>query len=413
MTGKLKLRKYQFNTVTISGSKNSSLPIIAGSILCDEQVILNNVPDISDVHLLISILKNMGIDIVFKNNNVIYKPSFVKQKYFNYNSIKKLRGSYYIMGALIGKTNDIHFSFLYPGGCKFSTRPINYHLQAFKNMGIKIKANNKKINFKGNKHAATHNLPFPSVGATINIILASSKIEATTYINNASIEPEVIDLCNFLISMGANIKISNRTITINGKKEFKKTNYEIMEDRIEAGTFLILGALHDGIQINNVNPKNLEPLIDLLKQIGFNIKSEYNTITLYNKKESLLPFNLEINPFPSFPTDLGPLICVLASQINGISNIIDKVYKDRISHINELQKFNINITNYDNIITIKGINKINNCTACALDLRCGAALIIAASLSNEYSIITNVENILRGYEKLSEKLNSLGIEFSY
>lgn len=413
MKGKIKLINYKFNSINISGSKNSSLPIIAACILCDEEVILNNIPNISDVVLLIKILNNIGVNITFKNNTVIYKPSIIKQKYYNYKNITKLRGSYYIIGALIGKFKNINFSFLYPGGCKFSKRPINYHINAFKQMGINIKTSNNKLFFKGTKKETKHILDFPSVGATINILLATSKIESTSYIYNASIEPEVIDVCNFLKSMGVEIFITNRTIKIKGKSFLKQSNYTIMEDRIEAGTFLLLGALHNGIKINNVNSNNINSLLEILKEVGYEIIINDTSITLNKTTETIKPFNIIIDTYPSFPTDLGPIICVLASQINGTSTIIDKVYLNRISHVKELNKFNVNIVNYDNVISIKGKNNIKNAIVNALDLRCGASLILAASLSTNYSIIKNIENILRGYENIQEKLNNLGIEFIY
>jgi len=411
---KIKLNEYTNVPIKISGSKNSSLPIIAASILCDETVTLENVPNITDVNILINILKDIGYKINYNNNDntlVIY-PSIIKRKHFYNSKINKLRGSYYLIGALIGKNNYSDFSYLYPGGCKLGDRPINYHVNAFSNMGLKIKSSKNKIKVKGFKKNIIHNLEYPSVGTTINIILASCKIEDKTIINNASIEPEVIDVCNFLKSMGVNILIHDRSITIIGKKYLHKTNYKIMEDRIEAGTFLLMGALHNGITITNVKYSNLDYLINLLSSIGYNFDINNNSITLlpFDKNE-IKPFNITLEPHPGFPTDLGPLMCVLASQIKGTSYITETVFKDRFNHIYELRKLNIDISLDNNIIIINGINNVTNSTIKASDLRCAASLLLAASINNQYSIIEDIDFLFRGYENIKDKLNNLGINF--
>ncbi len=409
---KIRLKEYTNTQIKISGSKNSSLPIIAASILCDEVVILKNIPNISDVNILLSILKKMGYKYEYSNNTLIIYPTIIKQKIFNYKKINKLRGSYYLIGALIGKYELSNFSFLTPGGCKLGIRPINYHLEAFHNMGLTITTTDCLVNVLGIKTNTTHNLDYPSVGATINIILASSKLEKKTIINNASVEPEVIDVCNFLKSMGVDITISDRTITVIGKKYLHKTEYTVMEDRIEAGTFLILGAIHKGITITNINPKNIDYLTNVLINCGFNIVINKDSIILQNtSKQNIKPFNIILSPHPGFPTDLGPLMCVLASQISGESSIIETVFKDRFSHIPELSKMNLIIHQMNNKIIIKGGNAIKNSIVKASDLRCAASLILAGSLSGEYSIIENIEFLFRGYEHIKEKLASLGIEF--
>lgn len=412
MKAKIRLKQYNNTEIKISGSKNSSLPIIAASILCDEVVILRNIPNISDVNILLDILKKMGYKFEYSNNTLIVFPTIIKQKVFNYKKINKLRGSYYLIGSLIGKYELSNFSFLTPGGCKLGVRPINYHLNAFKNMGLTITTTDCLVNILGTKRNTIHNLDYPSVGATINIILASSKLEKETVITNASIEPEVIDVCEFLKSMGISISINERTIKIIGKKYLHSTEYNVMEDRIEAGTFLILGAIHKGITIKNVNPKNLEYLTSLLINCGYTLTINNDHIILHNpEKENLKPFNIILSPHPGFPTDLGPLISVLASQINGESSIIETVFKDRFSHVYELLKMNISINQINNKIIIKGKNNIKNSTVKASDLRCAATLMLAGSLNSNFTIIENIDYLFRGYENIKEKLNSLGIEF--
>lgn len=410
MIAKVKLKEYNFNTIKISGSKNSGLPIVAASILCDDIVTISNVPNISDILILIKLLNYLGHKTLFFNNILTVYPSTINKKIYHNKLINKIRGSYYLIGALIGKNEYNDFSFLYPGGCKLGTRPIDYHINAFRNMGLEINTNNKLINIRGYKKNTIHNLPYPSVGATINIILASCKIENETIINNASIEPEVIDLCNFLRSMGVSIRIKERTIFIIGKKILKSTKYRIMEDRIEAGTFLILGAIHKGIKITNINPNNLVYLTDLLFNIGYKLNITTNSITIFNHKENLSSFNIKLEPHPGFPTDLGPLICVLASKLNGTSFIEETVFKDRFSHIKELKKQNININCNNYIISVKKSNNIKNSTVKAHDLRCAAALLLSSSLSYKYSKIKNIEYLFRGYDNIIDKLKRLGIE---
>ena len=412
MKAKVKLNKYNNTVVKISGSKNSSLPIIAASILCDEVVTLHNIPNITDVNILVNILKYIGYKVEHINDTLTIHPSIIKKKHFYNSKINKLRGSYYLIGALIGKFEYSDFSFMYPGGCKLGDRPIDYHIKAFSNMGLNIKSNNNIIKVRGYKQSVVHDLTYPSVGTTINIILASCKLESKTIINNASIEPEVIDLCEFLKSMGVNIIIHNRTITIIGKRYLHKTEYIVMEDRIEAGTFLLIGAIHNGITISNVNPYNISYLVNLLKDIGYeiNVSDKEISILPFNIN-NIQPFNIILEPHPGFPTDLGPLMCVLASQINGTSFITETVFKDRFNHINELRKLNIDIKLENNQIIINGRNNIITSTIKASDLRCAASLVLASSISHNYSIIENIDYLFRGYENIQNKLNSLGIDF--
>jgi len=413
MKAKVKLNEYTHKAIKISGSKNSSLPIIAASILCDEEVTIYNVPNIVDINKLVSIIKKMGYTIIFHNNTITVKETTIKQKKFHFKEIKQLRGSYYLIGALIGKYHYSNFSFLYPGGCKFGNRPIDFHLKAFKTMNINVYTKKNKLFFKGYKNSIIHNLEYPSVGATINIILANCKSTKETIITNAAIEPEVIDLCNFINSMGAEILIKNRSIIIKGNEYFKKTKYTVMGDRIEAGTFLILGAIHKGITITNIEYNHISDIISLLKTVGYNFIINKNNITLFRSNNTIFPFDITLSPYPGFPTDLGPLLCVLASQIKGQSSIKDLVYVERTSHINELKKMNIDICLDNGVIKINGKNNIINNKVKSYDLRCSAALVLAASLSKSFSYIYDIDKLFRGYEQIQNKLNYLGIEFIY
>lgn len=395
--------------INISGSKNSSLPIIAASILCDEVVYLHNIPNIDDVKTMLEIFNFLKIKFIFKNNSlIIYPKKFMKWK-LNTDLTNKLRGSYYFLGSLISKKNKVQIYNI--GGCNLGSRPINYHLSSFKELGLYIEQLDNSIKLKGEINDSIINLDYPSIGATINIILASVKNKRKTkvVINNSALEPEVNDLCNFLNSMGANIEgINTSKLIINSVKHLRSTNYTIISDRIEAGTFLILGALHSGIKLRNACPEHLNSLITYLKKIGCTIKKENDILLLYPNK--LKSFNIETNPYPYFPTDLAPQISVLASQLDGFSTITENVYKERFSHILELRKLNINITKDKNISYIDGKQQIiyNNTKLNCKDLRQGAALLLASSLSNKTVTITNTKYIERGYEDIYNKLKKLG-----
>lgn len=395
--------------INISGSKNSSLPVIAASILCDEVVYLHNIPNIDDVKTMLEILNFLKIKFIFKNNSLIIYPKKFMKWQLNTDLTNKLRGSYYFLGSLISKKNKAQIYNI--GGCNLGSRPINYHLSSFKELGLYIEQLDNSIKLKGEINDSIINLDYPSIGATINIILASVKNKRKTkvVINNSALEPEVSDLCNFLNSMGANIEgINTSKLTINSVKYLHSTNYTIISDRIEAGTFLILGALHSGIKLRNACPEHLNSLITYLKKIGCTIKQENDILLLHPNK--LKSFNIETNPYPSFPTDLAPQMSVLASQLDGFSTITENVYKERFSHILELRKLNINVTKNENISYIEGKQQAiyNSTKLNCKDLRQGAALLLASSLSNKTVTITNTNYIERGYENIYTKLKKLG-----
>lgn len=412
---KIQLKEYNDNEIIeISGSKNSSLPIIAASILCDEIVYINNIPNIRDVNSMLNILNYLKIKYFFQSNTLkIYPKKHIKNN-LNTRLTQELRGSYYYIGALLSKKSKVKYSNI--GGCKLGNRPINYHINAFKRMGFKTITKEKENIISGKIRSTVITLSQTSIGATINIILSSVKNKKGTnvIIKNASIEPEVIDLCNFLNSMGAKIKgIGNSTINIKSVKYLHTTNYTIISDRIEAGTYLILGALHSGIKLRNVNTKHLESLIKRLEEIGCTIKEDNGITILKSKKEKSISINT--NPFPDFPTDLAPQISVLASQLNGFSTITENIYKERLSHINELKKLNIQIIQNMSTSYIQGKQNIiyNKKNLICKDLRQGAALILGASLSKETVTISNIDIIERGYENIYHKLKQLGFEIKY
>ena len=402
MKAKVKEIKYYANVIPISGAKNSALPIICASILCDEEVILNNIPDIEDTKLLIDIMNSIGYQIKLINNTLIIPPIKNINNYIRNKKVSKLRGSYYFIGALMGKMGKLKI--LHPGGCNLGNRPINYHLDAFRNMNATIKESKKYLKIEGNLIATTHELEFPSVGATINILLASVHIQGSTIISNAAMEPEVTDVCNFLVSMGAKIEgIGTRCLHIQGVKHFKKTNYTIISDRIEAGTFLILGAMHKGITITNIDYTTLTSLINVLKNCGCEISCNHRSITLKRNKP-LIPFSIRIGTYPDFPTDLGP-------QIEGISYLDETIYTKRFSHIVSLKKMGADFYLNDTTLHIHGYTPLHQAELDCYDLRCSAALLLATTLCKNYSVINHIEILFRGYENIEQKLASLGIDF--
>lgn len=395
--------------VNISGAKNSALPIICASLIANNDIILENIPDITDVHTLLSILKQLRYKISFTDNILkIKRKRKVTYKVLG-EEVKKMRGSYYFMGAMLAKYQKVMIT--NSGGCNLGHRPINYHLDGFKKMGATIKHENDIIIIKAKKlRPTTINLEFPSVGATINLMLAAVKTKGTTIISNCAREPEIVDVATFLNKMGAKITgAGTNIITIEGVKHLKGCQYKIMGDRIEAGTYLILGALLDGATLTGLHYKYLKSLIKILTAIGFKISTTEKEITI-KKNENPQPFMVIIGPYPQFPTDLGQPLSVLATQISGTSIIKETIFTNRYSHVKELQKIGANINIVDNNVIIEGKTILKSGDLIAYDLRGAAALVIAAALNKSYSIISNIETFLRGYEKPIEKLASFGIE---
>ena len=396
--------------IKISGSKNAALPIIVSTLLTEEKVTLYNIPVIDDVLNLLKILKSIGskIEFDYKKNKLTIINSNINTNVANEN-VSKLRASYYLMGALISSNKSMSINF--PGGCNFSSRPIELHLKAFKLLNIKININ-KKITLKTNQ-LKSNDIYFPiiSVGATINTILSSVFIKGITTIYNASIEPEVIDTINFINSLGGNIKVlENRVIKIYGVTKLNGGCYKIMFDRIEAGSYLLLTSTRPNskIKLLNVDYTKMLSTLQILKKIGCKINYNKNKIVLISP-EQIRNVNIEVGPYPSIPTDLQPILSVVLLNGNKQSTIKDNIYSDRVSHIDELKKMNAEIMyNLDKIII--NSSKLIGSTVISHDLRCAFALIVASTMAKGITIIDKIDYIKRGYEKIEEKLNKLGIK---
>ena len=400
-------RKLQGETY-VSGSKNASLPIMAACLLNKGISKLYNVPDIHDTKMMIEILKELGCRIKKQGNKVTIDSSNVHKFEISESLMREMRSSVVIAGALLGRYKKASFS--YPGGCEIGARPIDLHLKGFKKLGINVIEENGKIKCSAEEiREAEINLDFPSVGATENIILSSVMCEGTTTIINAAMEPEIVDLQNFLNRMGAKIEGAGTNIVkIKGVKSLKDVSYNIMPDRIEAGTLLCAAAITGGkIKLKQVNPEHITPVLEKLREIGCDLKIEKNEIDLEAKKK-LKAVDIRTMPYPGFPTDMQAIFASLLCTASGTSLIVENIFESRYKYTQELQRMGAKIRIEGRTAIIKGTKKLYGAKVVATDLRGGASLVLAGLVAKGTTQIDNIKLILRGYEKLDEKLNSLG-----
>ena len=397
-----------YGEIRASGSKNAALPIIVASLLIKEKVVLKNIPFIKDVIGIIRILESIGAKVKYDCNNGYLE---ITSKKINYKVdskyVSKIRASYYLMGVLISRKK--YFEIDYPGGCNFEERPIDIHLDSFSKLNIKIEEKEMLKFYKEELIPRKIILKKVSVGATINIILATTISSGITIIENASIEPEVEDVINFLNEAGACINIINKNIIIKGVDKLKSVTYTIMGDRIEAGSYLLLASCVpcSNLIVKKVNPIYMSEVINVLKRLGCIVKVTSDEI-LMQSPVLLKSINEEVDAYPSFPTDLQPILSTVLLKANGESIVKDNVYKKRISHIKELNKLSGNIF-YENETIYINKSHITNGECISHDLRCGFALICAGVMSDDFIKIKNAENILRGYEDIINKLTSVGV----
>ena len=394
--------------VSISGSKNASLPIMAASILSGKTTTLYNVPNIYDTQTTAKILRILGCSITRKHGKVIINSKEIKTKEIPDELMRKMRSSVVLAGALIGRFREATFS--YPGGCDIGTRPIDLHLKGFEKLGIKIEENNGYIKCTCDKIIGNDiHLDFPSVGATENIILASIFAEGQTVITNAAMEPEIVDLQNFLNKMGANVAgAGTNVIKITGVEKLKDVSYNIMPDRIEAGTMLCMGAATGGkIVVRNVRLEHITPVLYKLEETGNKISIGANKIELQGAKK-LKAVDIKTMPYPGFPTDMQSVFVSMLSFAKGTSMVVENIFENRYKYVNELVRMGAKITIEGKIAIVKGVRKLTGTEVNSTDLRGGAALVLAALGAKGTSKINNIEYILRGYEELDKKLTNLG-----
>lgn len=396
--------------INISGAKNSAVALIPASILCDEEIILNNVPNISDVDALESILIHLNADVRRTGESITINCKNVINNKITEDMSAKLRASYYFMGALLSKFKKVDMYF--PGGCSIGSRPINLHLDGFKLMGAKIKEDgNHFIMDAPRLHGANIDLSFPSVGATINLMLAATKADGQTIINNAAHEPEIVNAAEFLNKMGAKIEgAGSSKIVINGVKYLHSAEEEVIPDRIEAGTYLIIGALlGKDLVINNLNSDHIMALINKLEESGVPMEVKNNSI-LVNTIDNKKPLNIKTEVFPGFVTDLQQPIAAYLTQCNGISTINETIYENRFQNLPELGKMGAEyeIKNNNRKAIIYGKRNLKGADVIATDLRGGASVLIAGLIANGITYIGDIHHILRGYEGIIEKLQNVG-----
>lgn len=394
-------------TIKISGAKNSSVALLPASILADSDVTICNVPEITDTDVLCDILKYLNADVRRASESVVITPS-VENKIIPAEFTKKLRASYYFMGAMLGKKK--HVEMYLPGGCSIGARPIDLHLKGFEALGATIRVEGEKYIVDAEKlKGANIYLDIASVGATINIMLAAVLAEGITTIDNAAKEPEIVNVATFLNNMGAKITGAGTSeIRITGVQKLHGCYHEVIPDRIETGTYLIIGALvGENFKVYNVIPEHVEALTSKLIEMGVDLEIGSDYIKV-NSKAEYKPVNVTTRVYPGFPTDLQQPFSVLFSKCNGKSTIEETIWENRFMHLPELEKMGMNVTKEGIEATFTGPNELVGCEVKATDLRAGAAMIAAALSAKGETIITNIEHILRGYEGIVEKLTDVG-----
>ena len=396
--------------IEVSGAKNAALPIVIATLVEKGEYILNNVPNLRDIRVLFQLLEDFGL-IVEKIGNNSYKiiNNGFKRNEASYEIVKQMRASFLVMGPMIANLKESVVSL--PGGCAIGSRPVDIHLKGFEALGAEI------TQIRGYVHVSAENLRgadiafnFPSVGATQNILMAAVKIPGTTRIINAAREPEVVDLGKFLIKMGAKIEgLGTNTITIEGVEKLHSTEYSIMPDRIEAGTYVIASILTKGdLKIKNANIEELGVFKQNLESMGVEFIKDGDILTVKGKVEDLKPTRIVTMPHPGFPTDMQAQTMLLLSMIKGHSEVEETVFENRFMHVPEFNRMGTNISIRHGIANVEGVDKLYGTNVMASDLRAGAALVVAGLIADGETILSRIYHIDRGYDKLEDKLNKVG-----
>ena len=399
--------------VLISGSKNASLPILAASLLFDQPVVIKNLPRVKDINTMINLLRSLGSKIILskdKKSVKIYNKKGIKT-FASYSLVKTMRGSILVLGPLVAKYHKSKTSL--PGGCLIGARPVNYHLGALKKLGMNYKLKDGYIlaKSKGKLKGTTIKFPKISVGATENTLMAACLAKGKTILKNCAIEPEIKDLTNFLNSAGAKIKWSGRTCKIEGVVSLNQTEYSVMADRIEAGTFCVASTLAQGsLEIKNLNPKIISTELALLKKAGAKIKTNQNKILIKGPKNISPIKNIKTKEWPGIATDMQSQLMVLMCRASGKSSITENIFENRFLHVGELQRLGANIQIKKNKALIKGKTKFIGAELMSSDLRASVALVLAAIVSVGRSYINRIYHLDRGYEKIENKLKKIGVQ---
>lgn len=398
--------------VTIAGAKNAALGILAAAVMTDQEVIIENVPNVRDTRVLLQAIEGIGAKVRYIDEHTVS----ICGASINPNSdlcvddefIRKIRASYYLLGALLGKYKRSQVAL--PGGCDIGARPINLHIKGFEALGAQVDITNGTISTYAEELIGSHiYMDVASVGATINIMMAAVLAEGKTTIENAAKEPHIVDVANFLNSMGANIKgAGTDVIRIRGVKELHGTTYSIIPDQIEAGTFMVAAAATKGnVLIKNVIPKHLEAITSKLNEIGAHV-IEYDDSVRVMSDKRLKSTNIKTLPYPGFPTDMQPQMAVTLALSNGTSIVTESIFENRFKYVAELTRMGAHIRVEGNTAIIDGVESFTGANVAAPDLRAGAALVIAALVADDFSVVSDIKYIQRGYEKFDEKLQCLG-----
>ncbi len=398
--------------ISCSGAKNAALPMIASTILCDEKVTLRNLPYLQDITTMFELLGSMGAEILLDENmDFTISSANLKDIEARYELVKTMRASILVLGPLIAKYGKAKIAL--PGGCAIGTRPVNFHLDALKKMGAKIKLKNGYIEATAKKlHGAEIRFDGITVTGTENLMMAASLAEGTSKLTNVAKEPEIIDLADMLNSMGAKIKgAGSDEIIIEGVNNLKGTVYDIPADRIEAGTYLVAAAVTKGdITVDGINPERLMTVINKLENTGAKLSYDKKSISISMKKSIPEPVDITTAPFPEFPTDMQAQFSVINAISNGTSNIYETVFENRFMHILELNRMGCDIEVKGNHAKINGVENIYGAEVMATDLRASASLILAGLCAKGETVVDRIYHIDRGYERIEEKLNYLGAD---
>ena len=395
--------------VEIGGAKNAALAIIAAAIMTDETVIIDNLPDVRDINVLLEAMQEIGASVIRVDRHTArINGGKIGAHSVDYEFIKKIRASYYLLGALLGKYKEA--SVPLPGGCNIGSRPIDQHIKGFEALGATVKIEGGFINAKApNLHGAHIYLDMESVGATINIMMAAAMAEGNTVIENVAKEPHVVDVANFLNSMGANIKgAGTDVIRIKGVKRLHRTEYSIIPDQIEAGTFMFAAAATCGdVLVKNIIPKHMEGASAKLMEMGCIIEEYDDAIRVIGRKP-LKPTRVKTAPYPGFPTDMQPQIAATLVFANGTSTITESIFENRFKYVDELARMGANVKVEGNRAIVMGVEGLTGARVTAPDLRAGAALVIAGMAAEGITIVDDIHYVQRGYERFEEKLQGLG-----
>ncbi|MBL6785073.1 MAG: UDP-N-acetylglucosamine 1-carboxyvinyltransferase [Rickettsiales bacterium] len=405
-------------SIRISGSKNASLPILAATLLTDDEIIIDNLPHLDDISVMINLLLSFGADIEFlgygsklatRGRKISIKCHDIKSTFAPYDLVNKMRASIIVLGALLSRFEEADISL--PGGCAIGIRPINFHLEALKKMGaeIEIKAGHVKARAKGGLKGAHIKFDKISVGATENILIAATLAKGITVIENAALEPEIIALVDMLIAMGAKISRKDRVFTIEGVTRLSGTSVEVIPDRIEAGSYALATLATNGeVELKGIKRDIFASIEDKLNEVGAKLTDTENGVLVKRLHKAKQNINIETTEHPGFPTDMQAQFCALLSTEGVNSNISEKIWENRFMHIQELNRMGANITVSDNIARISSVDQLTGAEVSATDLRASMALVIAALSATGKTIIENTHHIDRGYEAFEEKLSRCG-----